>query len=600
MVLSEDLQKKYGFLLQPIKDITKNWEIDLTHVLEEYMEELEKMTFEFDNGKTVLNFAEASLLIQGTACVWSKKVEYLYVLVKQTLEMITNRQKEVPDENPNNSSSDKTIDPNFDDDEEKLLNLNDVAITSKREFTSNYDPITPIPITPTAMLENDNDERGRLILSENKNDSVCYTNDFWENRFIPFEKRMSVLDRDSGGFLDEIIVPSLEELEIAPMNIFSRSEEPVETNSVQEEMDNFGGIDESMDAGAAADDMDDAPPFVKNIEQEKTVIERMQLRERFLAKPVPIHETPVFPTILDPHEHCRIPCFAVKKYEKIRSYCIPASIRQSKTTRKRKINSPTVDKVEEISLFIMNKGYKKRRDIKYHDKCLEKFIAGETKERALLWKSIKLLAMTSDVDHSLGMPGKDVGPDAVFGEEEQLEPMNHDSTIHSDHFSSDLDDLIGDVIDNQGKGNHTAHETVSSPISYEDLVRHHVEMFYSAARRFKEETALSQRVKLWDESITPRLAEQNSRPEFDIHKYGGMMLKKFEKPQDTKLFEDAIESPNSWYICRLFAATLQLVNDNNFLISKDSDFQKSVNTMKLTLLSHHRLCERFDDYSSKS
>jgi len=47
------------------------------------------MTFSFDGGKTRLNFAEASFLIQGTACVWSRKVEYLHALVYQTLEMIS-------------------------------------------------------------------------------------------------------------------------------------------------------------------------------------------------------------------------------------------------------------------------------------------------------------------------------------------------------------------------------------------------------------------------------------------------------------------------------------------------------------------------------
>jgi len=50
--------------------------------------QLEKMTFSFDGGKTQLNFAEAAFLIQGTACVWSRKVESLHNLVYQTLEMI--------------------------------------------------------------------------------------------------------------------------------------------------------------------------------------------------------------------------------------------------------------------------------------------------------------------------------------------------------------------------------------------------------------------------------------------------------------------------------------------------------------------------------
>lgn len=38
-----------------------------------------------------MNFAEAALVIQGSACVYSRKVEYLHALVYQTLELIVNK-----------------------------------------------------------------------------------------------------------------------------------------------------------------------------------------------------------------------------------------------------------------------------------------------------------------------------------------------------------------------------------------------------------------------------------------------------------------------------------------------------------------------------
>ena len=36
--------------------------------------QLDKIAISFDGGKTTMNFAEAALLIQGSACVYSKKV----------------------------------------------------------------------------------------------------------------------------------------------------------------------------------------------------------------------------------------------------------------------------------------------------------------------------------------------------------------------------------------------------------------------------------------------------------------------------------------------------------------------------------------------
>ena len=105
------------------RDLQTNWSVDIaaelevssqavqralnTRALQEYLAELETIAVSFDNGRTVLNFAEgarctthscacsfveptaaAALLIQGSACVHSKKVEYLHSLVDHTLEII--------------------------------------------------------------------------------------------------------------------------------------------------------------------------------------------------------------------------------------------------------------------------------------------------------------------------------------------------------------------------------------------------------------------------------------------------------------------------------------------------------------------------------
>jgi condensin-2 complex subunit H2 len=114
-------ENRFAHVLQPIRDITKNWNIDIAAELEEYLHEVcillvgicssrlqsphllllsllgflavkpaissrgrmkhflsllqvEQLTFSFDGGATQLNFAEAALLIQGSACIYSRKV----------------------------------------------------------------------------------------------------------------------------------------------------------------------------------------------------------------------------------------------------------------------------------------------------------------------------------------------------------------------------------------------------------------------------------------------------------------------------------------------------------------------------------------------
>lgn len=81
-------ERRFTSLLQPIRDLTENWDINIAHLLEDYLEELEVITLPVQ-GYGNLNFAEAALLIQGSTNIYSRKVEYLYNLVFQALELLT-------------------------------------------------------------------------------------------------------------------------------------------------------------------------------------------------------------------------------------------------------------------------------------------------------------------------------------------------------------------------------------------------------------------------------------------------------------------------------------------------------------------------------
>lgn len=67
----------------------KNWVIDIAKELDEYLNELNEISLTID-GASTLNFAEAALSIQGSVCIYSKKVEYFYTLIFQTLDELTN------------------------------------------------------------------------------------------------------------------------------------------------------------------------------------------------------------------------------------------------------------------------------------------------------------------------------------------------------------------------------------------------------------------------------------------------------------------------------------------------------------------------------
>ncbi|GLI63606.1 hypothetical protein VaNZ11_006616, partial [Volvox africanus] len=99
----EDLKEnRFAHLLKPIRDLQDNFNVDLAHELEEYLEQLENAQFAFEGARHItVDFAEAALLIQGSALVFSKKVEYLYTLTYQAIEAVKGRRRQLgPDGQP--------------------------------------------------------------------------------------------------------------------------------------------------------------------------------------------------------------------------------------------------------------------------------------------------------------------------------------------------------------------------------------------------------------------------------------------------------------------------------------------------------------------
>ena len=91
------------------RDIAGNWNIDIARDLEDYLEDLSKIQVSFGgkgkNESTTCNFAEAALLIQGSACVYSRKVESLYELVVLAINAITSsKNKKMKKKNSNDEA----------------------------------------------------------------------------------------------------------------------------------------------------------------------------------------------------------------------------------------------------------------------------------------------------------------------------------------------------------------------------------------------------------------------------------------------------------------------------------------------------------------
>jgi len=89
LVASDPCAGRFGHLLQPIRDLSKVWKIEIADELEKYIEEVGQLVVTNpEDGFMQLNFAEAALLIQGSTAIYSRKVELLYQLVYQALDLL--------------------------------------------------------------------------------------------------------------------------------------------------------------------------------------------------------------------------------------------------------------------------------------------------------------------------------------------------------------------------------------------------------------------------------------------------------------------------------------------------------------------------------
>jgi len=58
--MADGKESRFAHLLEPLRDLSQNWSVDLAGELSDYLAQLEEISFTFDGGATSLNFAEGA------------------------------------------------------------------------------------------------------------------------------------------------------------------------------------------------------------------------------------------------------------------------------------------------------------------------------------------------------------------------------------------------------------------------------------------------------------------------------------------------------------------------------------------------------------
>uniref|UniRef100_A0A8B9JN23 Condensin-2 complex subunit H2 n=1 Tax=Astyanax mexicanus TaxID=7994 RepID=A0A8B9JN23_ASTMX len=519
----DSAETRFAHLLQPIREMTKNWDVDLATQLGEYLEELDQMTISFDGGKTTMNFAEAALLIQGSTCIYGRKVELLHNLVFQTLDCISNKNK--------NSSS---------------------------VF---FQPVKIGQLPPESLIPAEALEKQKYPLLSLKGEILGSLKDFRINNFTVDSLGMICLGSNSSSqFQREALGDGLDSPGRLPLILQEEMVGLVNNNCGDDDNDGGEPLPPLEDHG-----MEVEADHEEHVERHQEVVDPWKWLDPY--------ETTDEDKPLKTGKCCNVPAGLEESGKRKRKG--PSKLQDFlgwyETTDRKLKNGPLFPEFSYIYLSKMNQRLKTRKRI------LRKtgvYMSDEVLKRTFLEPE-----KPEDQDEVPRHPDMD-GDDYSDHENEVL---------FEDHAPGDFAEQDQVLTDSQ-----------MSRMSYEDLVRKNVELFLVNSQKYAQETALSLRVKEWEDEINPRLSAQENRPAFDIHDYGDRIVHALGDVGVKRSFASLVAGMENTEACRYMLASLQLANDYTVQIDKKDGLEECVDTMELTLLSKQRATERLKNYNASS
>nr|XP_033721615.1 condensin-2 complex subunit H2 isoform X2 [Tursiops truncatus] len=608
----EDVEARFAHLLQPIRDLTKNWEVDVAAQLGEYLEELDQICISFDEGKTTMNFIEAALLIQGSACVYSKKVEYLYSLVYQALDFISGkkRAKQLSCEREDGPIGDAgSRAPQ--EVEYEFLSLDDLS-DSRANVDLRSDQASSetliVPLLPMALVAPDEMEKYNNPLYSCRGEVLASRKDFRMNTCTPHPRGAFMLEpvgmsptgallprnqkgEEASGRAEE--QPVEVSVRRSPVPLLSASQEPgtIPEGPVP------GGGGEEEDTEWAAEPPEASAPEVpvepqepRSPEQSAAQPRRCALRERreALEPASRLKETPDPWQGLDPFDS-----LDAKPFRKGRPYSVPPSVEEAPGQKRKRKGTVKLQDFHQWYLA----AYADHADSRRPRRKGPSFADMEV----LYWRHVK-----EQLETLRKLQRREAAERWLPRAQEEPWPAEED------RLEDSLEDLgaAGDFLEPEeyaepegaepGEDADLEAEAMPASLSYEELVRRNVELFIATSQKFVQETELSQRIRDWEDVIQPLLQEQEQHVPFDIHTYGDQVVSRFSQLNQWCPFAELVAGQPAFEVCRSMLASLQLANDYTVEITQQPGLEAAVDTMSLRLLTYQRAHKRFQTYAAPS
>ncbi|KAK5877181.1 hypothetical protein CesoFtcFv8_026452 [Champsocephalus esox] len=598
----ESTESRYAHLLQPIRELTKNWEIDVASELNDYLEELDEMCITFDGGKIRLNFAEAALLIQGSASIYSKKVELLHRLVYQTLEYINDSNKK--------NRKQRVVSPGDgqdgeDGDAEDVFDLLDVGDSEASESEESNATVSCASLPPETLIPPEASEKNKLPLISVKGDMLCSQKDFRVVLFPPGEEDLILfsvrpellLQQEEGGGLHPADLPhAAAAADAADAEDMGGDDDflPLEENMEQEELQ-------------------------EHVQRHRAESEgRMILRRRPEDDDLTRKETPPAVDVWAPHDPYAL-IGEDKPFKSGKSYRVPEGLEDGGKRKRKRVsalqdfrswftgtfdppqqklkNGPTFADLNSIYLSTMKDKLKSRKRLYGKAGVV---VSDEQLRRTFLQPEGAGLNQGEESEDGFIPPDMLGGDDDLSDNEQEAFPDDAPADFGGD-FGGDL----------------VSPDAQRDELSYEDLVKLRVEQLVVNCKGYTQETTLSRRVKVWEDQIRPELQLQEDRTVFDIHDYGERIVSSLVSVGKSRTFASIVAGMDNFEACKYLLASLQLANDYTVDLDSaggldsdldsagdldsdldsagglDSDLDSRLDSVVLTLLSTQKANDRF-------
>ncbi|NXM06976.1 CNDH2 protein, partial [Tyrannus savana] len=618
----EEVDSRFLHLLQPIRDLTKNWEVDVAAQLEEYLEELDHIGISFDNGKTTMNFTEAALVIQGSASIYSKKVEYLYMLVCQALDYISNKKGVLWPVSPSPAPVGSLGVPGVTLWWlcRQLLSLDDIKDTSQASMHRSRNRQREKPgvrgTRPLLSLPPGEGESLTEFSHSRKGEVLASQKDFRMNTYTPHPTGTFLLEQDGlspthpqeqhlgsprgatgtwGGLRGGNSLVA--RLEMGSRSLSSLCPFPPAGAA--------GADDDDDIPGALGDDVEMTPAPDEHIEAQRSSPRPRgyMLREKAPSQDpkAPSKEVPDPWQSLDPFVNSE-----EKPFRKGRPFLMSHSL-DDVVGGKRKRRGPR--KLQDFTRWfsaayndVTESRKTRRKGPTFAD--LEVLYWQQLKERLAAQRKLKSQGV-SGLGAAGGSQGALRGSRAGGALRGLPFPEDDDFVEHEDVEQEDM----------EPEGHGLPGRVGVPPCTALSLSPQ--ELFIASSQKFVQETELSQRIQRWEERIEPLLQEQartpgragtpragagttgraqapgEARVPFDVRAYGLALMERCGELGQWHSFASLVARQPPFEVCRYLLASLQLANDGVVELAQDEGLEEALDTARLRLLTLHPAHERF-------